>query len=280
MTWYDQLAVAHYQHWQRIGLLRKTIWKYGAVAVAKSLSAHKLGVSSLSWAGGFTGAVGFSFREAVADGRQALQEAETVAAETLVIVPGGRAGHTFRHARRLVVDGLRFLADDAAARRVKLAILVSPPASFATWSCLAGGDDALQIVEQVDSPVVGLACPLPVGDAHPALADRWQRICRRAWIAWTDIEAAPAAINPREPGLDATLSWLAGCGFTGVWELRSWTHHTIANPADQRARCRCISEALGLPERSQWLPQAGGLFPKRSEYGRPWAIPDLRRSER
>jgi hypothetical protein len=280
MSWYDQLAVVRYQHWQRVGLLRKTIWKYGADAVAKSISAHRLTVSSLSWAGGFTGAVGFSFREAVADGRQALREAQAVSAETLVIVPGGRAGHTFRHARRLVVDGLRFLVDDAAERRLKLAILVSPPANCATWSCLAGGDDALHVIEEVGSPIVGLACPLPRGDGHPALVDRWQRICRRAWIAWTDIESAPSSIGTRYPGLDETLRWLVDSGFGGVWELRSWAHHSAANPCDQRARCRAISEALGLPERWQPVQQAGGLSPNWSEYGRFWAASELRRHER
>lgn len=267
MSWYEQLAVARFQHWQRVGLMRKTIWKYGSGAVVKSLSAHRLKVASLSCAGGFTGAVGFSFHEAVADCRQALQEAVAVGAETLVVIPGGRHGHTFRHARRLVADGLKYLADDAAERRLRLAVLVSLPANCVTWSCLSGGDDAMHLLDEVGSPVVGLAVPLSRGEGHPALVDRWRRICRRAWIAWSDIDQACLA-DETQAGLGDALERLVDGGFAGVWELRSWTRHPAANLREQRGRCRAISEALGLPERGRPLQPIGG---------RVGAWPDYRR---
>jgi hypothetical protein len=267
LSWYEQLAVARFQHWQRVGLLRKTIWKYGSDAVARSLASHQLQVSSLSWAGGFTGAVGFSFREAVSDARQALKEAAAVGAESLVVIPGGRHGHTFRHARRLVADGLKHLADDAAQRRVRLAVLVSPPASCANWSCLSGADDALHLLESVDSPVVGLAAPLACGDAHPALADRWQRLWRRSWIAWTDIDQA-AATSEMCAGLSAALERLVRSDFGGVWELRSWARQPVVTPREQRSRCRTVSEALGLPEGGRPLPRLGGRLAAWPEYRR------------
>jgi hypothetical protein len=261
-SWYEQLAVARYQHWQRIGLVRKTLWKYGPATLARSLGTHGLGVSSLSWAGGFTGSVGFSFREAVVDARVALQEAEAVKAETLVIAPGGRAGHTFRHARRLVVDGLKSLVDDAAERQVKLALLVSPPAQAATWSCLSGCDDALLLLEQIGSPLVGLACPLPSSDGHPAHVDRWQRLCRHAWIVWSELDHE---VEPRV-ALHEPLQRLARCGFQGVWELRSWSPQPVASPRDLSRRCRTISESLGLPESTRTGRQTGGPSAGWSEY--------------
>jgi hypothetical protein len=267
LSWYEQLAVARYQHWQRVGLVRKTIWKYGSDAVARSLASHRLRVSSLSWAGGFTGAVGFSFREAVADGRQALKEAQAVGAESLVVVPGGRHGHTFRHAQRLVADGLKYLADDADARQVRLALLISLPTSCTAWSCISGADDALHLLDGVGSLVVGLAAPLLRGDAHPALLDRWQRLWRRAWIAWTDIDPASASGDVCM-GLKESLARLVRHEFAGVWELRSWSRHPTVDPREQRTRCRIVSEALGLPEAPRPRFALGGRLAAWPEYRR------------
>jgi len=242
LPWCEQLAVAQNQHWQRVGLLRKTIWKYGANALARSLKAHELTVSSLSWAGGFTGSVGFSFREAVADSRQAVEEAESVNAETLVIAPGSRAGHTFRHSRRMVVDGLKFLVDAATERELRLAVLVSPPAKHAAWSYLTSDDDALELIEEIGSPLVGLACPLPKTDGHPSLLERWQRISKRAWVVWSDADG-----DMRAPSLNDLLRKLSRSGFTGIWELRSQSPAADVNTRGQRELCRAVSEALGLP---------------------------------
>lgn len=249
MSWCDQLATAQNQHWQRVGILRKTLWKYGAATVARSLRAHRLSASSLSWAGGFTGSLGFSFREAIDDGRQALDEAHAIGAETVVITPGDRAGHTFRHARRLVVDGLKALVDVAADRRLRLAVLVSPPARYAAASYLSADDAALELLDEVGSPVLGLACALPRGDGHPALIERWQRIVRRSWVVWSDSE-------PSTSPLRELLPRLALSGFDGVWELRSQARKAASNPREQRDSCRALSEALGLPNVSQLVRQA------------------------
>jgi hypothetical protein len=247
MSWCDQLATAQNQQWQRIGILRKAIWKYGAATLVRSLRAHRLSASSLSWAGGFTGSLGFSFREAVEDGRQAIVEADAVSAGTVVLTPGNRAGHTFRHARRLVMDGLKYLVDDAADRGLRLAVLVAPPAKCAAWSYLAADDSALELLDEIQSPVLGLACALPRIEGHPAMVERWQRIVRRAWVVWSDSEPCSASLDARATGLNELLPRLAEWEFQGVWELRSQARRAPSTPREQRDSCRALSEALGLP---------------------------------
>ncbi|HUQ68998.1 MAG TPA: hypothetical protein VM165_05720, partial [Planctomycetaceae bacterium] len=88
----EQAAIVQGLGWRSLGLLRLSLWRFGEERTGELLREAGLGVSSLSWAGGFTGTAGFTFREAVADGRQALREAAAVGAETLVIAPGGRGG--------------------------------------------------------------------------------------------------------------------------------------------------------------------------------------------
>ena len=61
------------------------------------------------------------------DARQALQLAGAVGAECLVLVSGPRRGHIHSHARRLLVDAVKALAEDAAEQGVALALLPMSP---------------------------------------------------------------------------------------------------------------------------------------------------------
>jgi hypothetical protein len=239
-SWCEQLAVAQNQHWQRVGVVRKTLWKYGAAAVARSMRSHHLTASTLSWTGGFTGSVGFSYHEAIADARDTLREAAAISAETVVVAPGDRNGHTFRHARRLVVDGLKAIVDDAASLQINLALLVNPPARCALWSHINADDFALELLDEIASPWLGLACPLPKWDGHAAQVERWQRVVRRAWVVWNTAESQLVTV-----GVADTLRRLTRSGFAGVWELRGHTNRGIAS-REQRDCCRSVSEALGL----------------------------------
>jgi hypothetical protein len=217
----EQIAVAVELGVESLGLLRLSLWRYGDERAGDRLRDAGLGVSSLSWAGGFTGTAGFTFREAVADGRQALREAALVGAETLVVAPGGRGGHTLRHAQRVAVDGLKFLADEAAARRIRLAVKCDLFVRRPRWTCVQTLETAALILQRVDSPWVGLGCPIlptsPEGlSALEALADRIH-LARSPLPG--DGALDPAAFDRWRQRVAETLAALHRGGFRGNWEF-------------------------------------------------------------
>ena len=91
----------------------RRVWR---VPRAEILQKARLPVSSLSFAGGFTGGCGFSYVEAIADARQAINQARILGAKNVIMVSGSQNGHTVRHSRRMVVDALKELGDSRGRR--------------------------------------------------------------------------------------------------------------------------------------------------------------------
>jgi sugar phosphate isomerase/epimerase len=113
-----------YSHWgfSAIGLSRSKVDEFGVAEAADLLHEMRMGVSSLSWAGGFTGSDGRSFQDAIDDGQQAIADAAALGAQTLILYPGGRNGHTCSHLRRLLRLALDELVPCAADHDVRLAL--------------------------------------------------------------------------------------------------------------------------------------------------------------
>jgi sugar phosphate isomerase/epimerase len=151
-------AVAH--GFDAISLWRPKVSDVGAAAAGRLISAAGLRVSSLQWAGGFTGADGRSFAESVEDAAEAITMAATVGAPALVVHSGCRGGHTRSHAVRLVDQALESLAPLAERAGVTLALKPVHPHVSAGCSFLAGLEDALAVVERLRTPAVRLALDL------------------------------------------------------------------------------------------------------------------------
>ena len=151
----EEAAAAAAAGYQSLSLWRTKVADFGLQKTAHVLEEHGLGVSALSWAGGFTGSHGFTYEEALRDARDALRQAAILKAETLVIVGGARAGHTSRHARRLVRDGILSLADQAADLKIRLGLLPMHPALAARWTFLQSTYDTLEFIHDVNHPSVG-----------------------------------------------------------------------------------------------------------------------------
>lgn len=217
----ERLLNAAHKGWQDISLMRKSVWHYGAERLQVLLQEHHLRVASLGWAGGFTGSAGFSYREAIEDGRAAIEEAAQLGARTLVIAPGSREGHTFRHAHRVVCDGLRALADLAERRQVQLALLTaSCHAGQNRWTSLNSLEMAHQILADVPSPAVGLAVNLERWADQPVARAQLRRLIPRTALVTTSMWTHPGDARPAAR-FDTThlLEDLLGQGFGGVWEL-------------------------------------------------------------
>jgi sugar phosphate isomerase/epimerase len=137
-----------------IGVWRRKLADCGEAKGVELLEELGMKVSHLFWAGGFTGSDGRSFRDSLEDAAEALQVAGRLKAQSLVVCSGGRAGHTFNHARRLIRSALAELAPEAAKRGVTLAIEPMHPGCAAEWTFLTGIDDTLALIGELGSPSV------------------------------------------------------------------------------------------------------------------------------
>jgi len=183
-------------------------------------------VACLQWAGGFTGCDGRTFRESVDDCCEAIDTAEQLEADTLVVYAGCRGGHTLSHARRLVLHALQELAPIAAAAGVSLA--VKPIREPAAPSCgfLTTLAEAVDVIEAVDHPQVGLAIDLwAYADDATAFRDcnHLTRHIRHVSIAdrHGPLRADQERLPPGRGGLPLArrLEALVRAGFCGVVEI-------------------------------------------------------------
>ena len=113
-----------------------------------------LKVSHLFWAGGFTGSDGRSYRESVEDAAEALRTAAAVGTACLVVYSGARAGHTFNHARRLILGALKELLPQAAELGVTMALEPMHPGCAENWTFLTSLDETLALLDVMASPQV------------------------------------------------------------------------------------------------------------------------------
>ena len=143
-----------------IGISRRKSDDFGASAAADLLFEMKMGVSSVSWAGGFTGSEGFSFVEAIDDAIEAIVFASQVNAGCLLLYPGGRNGHTNRHANRLFENALDTLIPIAADYNLPLAIepMIGPESSC--WSSLNSHRAFFGLLDNFPSEYLGCVVDL------------------------------------------------------------------------------------------------------------------------
>ena len=105
-----------------IGLWRRKLEDFGHDEAIDLLSEMQMDVSSLSWAGGFTGSNGNSFEAAVDDAIESIVLAHRLQANCLIVHPGGRNGHTNSHLSRLFKTAFRTLTPIAEDYGIRLAI--------------------------------------------------------------------------------------------------------------------------------------------------------------
>jgi sugar phosphate isomerase/epimerase len=105
-----------------VGVWRAKLSDCGEAKGHELLQDHGMKASSLNWAGGFTGSDGRTFREAMYDALDAIDAAAQIGADTLVILAGGRFGHTTNHAKRILRQAMKELAEAAQAVGIQLAL--------------------------------------------------------------------------------------------------------------------------------------------------------------
>ncbi len=145
------------QQYTKAGFDAIAVWRhklsdFGEEKGAELIVDCGLKVSSLLWAGGFTGSDGRSFKESVEDAHEAIRVAASLKADCLIVHSGPRAGHTYNHARRLLNNALKELLPHADEAGVVLALEPMHERIAHEWTFLTDLDDTLTLIQSIDHP--------------------------------------------------------------------------------------------------------------------------------
>jgi len=141
---------------QSIGIWRDKLSDYPIDFVCTLLRDLRLSVSSLSWAGGFTGSDGRSFDDAVEDGLDAIREAAQLGASCLIVHPGAQGLHTDRHSMRLLKLALNRMVPFALDTGVRLALMPMRKPLGSQWTFVSSLASALDICRPYNPDALGI----------------------------------------------------------------------------------------------------------------------------
>jgi sugar phosphate isomerase/epimerase len=223
------------------GIWRQKLSDYGEEKGLELLAEQQMSVSSLSWAGGFTGSEGWTHDESVADGRQAIELAAAMRAHCLVVHSGPRGLHTQNHVRRLLREALEELLPLAESLHVTLALEPMHPAAGARWTFLTDLDDALALVATFGSKYLKLVLDCYDWGQANDLGLRLPRLAPHlALVQLADGRKAPCGERNRCPlgkgnvPLPRLLHELTDCGYGGPFEIEllgeeieSWDYESL-----------------------------------------------------
>lgn len=151
------IAIATANEVPGVALWRDVYSKTGAASAAKKLRSAGLRVSSVCRGGMFPVWSDTERSDVAADNRRAVDEAEELGAECLVMVCGAAPDKDLAGAREQIEDGLRELAPYAAEAGVKLALEPMHPMMIADRSAISSLTEANDLVERIGAPNLGIA---------------------------------------------------------------------------------------------------------------------------
>ena len=212
-----------------MGVWRRKLDEFGVERAVELLRDQQMGVSSLSWAGGFTGSGGLSFADAVEDARVAVREAAALGARTLSVVSGPRAGHIDTHAKRVLKEGISAVVDFAAEHGVVLALQPMAPLFSREWTFLNSLDATMEILSEFDHSHLGLAFGVYHLWQEPRLIERIGEAAH--YIATVQLSDWKPPRNDTDrylPGdgeipIPAIVETLVRAGYRGDFEIDVWS---------------------------------------------------------
>jgi sugar phosphate isomerase/epimerase len=226
----DEVDLLNREGFDAIGLYRPKVVEHGDQRAAEIIHKAKLSVSSLSFAGGFTGSRGFGYKEAIDDGLRAIEQARILGARSLIIVSGARGLHTVKHCRKMVVDGVRKLADSAASHRIHLSLLPMHRTFEREWTFLNSLDAALEIIGEINKPSVKLAFDAWQLRDEPRLVERIPEIASMTGIVQlSDCRLAANTDSERlMPGngdlpIKDLIRAFQLAGYAGYFDIQVWS---------------------------------------------------------
>lgn len=209
-----------------IGVWRQKLTDYGVQQGVELVFESGMEVSSLQWAGGFTGNDGSSHRESIQDGFDAIELAAAIQANCLTTYTGGRGGHTRSHAKRLAVSAIRELANYASDLDVTLAIEPMHRGCGRDWTFLHDLDRSLEFLDAVDCDNVKLLFDTYHFGGRPDILDKIPMLTDRiALVQLGDALGQPFGEQDRCPlghgelPLQDIVQCLQESGYDGFYEI-------------------------------------------------------------
>lgn len=181
-----------------VGLWREPVMAVGIPVVAQIISDIGLRVSSFC-TGEFSVAPTFDTRaEALRDARRGLDEAAELGSPALVLRGGGlpQDSRDLRGAQHAVAHALNELEEHAVARGVTLALEPLHPMFTADRGVITTVLQALEIVEELDSPAIGLAIDTYNCWWDPQLPALIERAANRIAVVQVADWVTPLAADP------------------------------------------------------------------------------------
>ena len=253
-----------------LSLWRAKLSDIGHTAAASMLTEAGIRVSSLQWAGGFTGGDGRTFAESIEDAVEAIDVAHAVGAPVLVVHTGCRGGHTRSHARRLLVHALETLAPLAGRAGVVLAVKPVHAAAAPGCSFLTRVVDALDLIEDLADPAVRMAADLWQFGDDPALPRLLPRLAAAtAVVQVADRIGPPTSELERLPAghgtlpLESLVLALIDHGYGGAFEFDAVGEAVATLGYDRVLReTRKVADAwaTAVEERLLWSRAAAAVW--------------------
>lgn len=207
-----------------IGVWRDKLSDYSIDFAASIFNDLRLQVSSLQWAGGFTGTAGMTFREAIDDTIDAIRQASQINAKCLIIHPGARGFHTQSHAGRLIESALHELVPIAQGFDVRLALTPMPLETGKAFTFLTSLQSALEVCKPFRAQDVGVVLNLH-HFSHQSLIEMLDRelVRRLALVQIADHRVSTGRCQRCLFGDGSVriawwMSQLVKLGFTGTFE--------------------------------------------------------------
>lgn len=203
------------------------------------LRSSKLAISSLSWIDGLTSGEWERPSDSIRRGSEMICLAARMNAEFVNVVSGTTGGHIRSNAKRLLVDALRALADEAARWNAQLSLQPMHRVCKRQWTFLHSIEETMDVIAAVDRPRLGITC----STFH---LSRSRSLCRRirefaSWIRLVQLCDGPR--RPRHvyhraiPGegelpLAEIVETLEEAGYRGRYEVEVMSPEVWEGPQD------------------------------------------------
>ena len=213
-----------------IGVWRQKLTDFGEDKGRELLADSEMSVSSLLWAGGFTGSDGRNQRESLQDAREAIELAAFLEASCLVVYSGARGGHTLNHANRLFHQAIDTLLPLAEELSVTLAIKPMHSLCASGWTFLTDLERAAEWSRSYNHDRLKLVLDLYQWGFDPSFGDLLDSLVSElALVQLGDgrvppdmtpgVEQSRCPLGAGEIPLAKYLGQLMAAGYGGYYEL-------------------------------------------------------------
>ena len=222
--WLEEDAIRYSsQGFKSIAVWREKLTDDSVDFVTSLFADLGLKVSSLQWAGGFTGSDGRSHVDAIEDAIDAIRQAARIRSPRLLIHSGARALHTISHCTRLFRTALNELVPVAQDFGVQLVIVPMAADTGKDFTFVKTFESALQFCNRFQKKDVALGLNLFHFPAEFGILNQAEIMERLALVQISDRSSTESGPQRVLPGTGTTdlVRWireLNHAGYKGIFE--------------------------------------------------------------